>query len=110
MELTGKLHGLYHHSILRHAKYDLHHISNKTNMESKANSYVRKTENRVLKSEKMSVTQQAESVLKIAKEKAGKVVHIVINNRTTIELPAYLSQDEIDARVEKYIRLHQLKV
>jgi len=62
-----------------------------------------KKEGEITRSERTSATQQAASVLKNVKEKAGNVVHITISNRTTIELPAHLSQEEINARVEKYI-------
>jgi len=54
-------------------------------------------------------TQQAELTLKGIKEKTGDVVLITINNRTTIELPAHLSQAERDARVENYLKLHTSK-
>ncbi|MBP1618995.1 MAG: hypothetical protein H6Q14_2822 [Bacteroidetes bacterium] len=76
-------------------------------MAVKQNSSINKKEGEITRSDKTSATHQAESVLKIAKEKAGDVIHIAISDRTTIELPAHLSQDEIDARVEKYIRLHK---
>ncbi|MDU1890788.1 MAG: hypothetical protein E6767_08870 [Dysgonomonas sp.] len=78
-------------------------------MAAKQSSSVNKKEGEISRFEKTSATQQAESVLKSAKEKAGDVIHITINDRTTIELPAHLSQEEVDARVERYIRLHNLK-
>lgn len=69
-----------------------------------------KKEGEITRSERDSVMQQAESALKNAKEQAGNVVHITISGRTTIELPAHLSQEEIDARVERYINLHKSKI
>jgi ribosomal protein RSM22 (predicted rRNA methylase) len=60
--------------------------------------------------ERNSATQQVESLLKNIKEKAGKVILIQITSRTSIELPAYLSQEERDERVANYIRLHKSKV
>ena len=41
---------------------------------------------------------------------ACKVVLVAITPRTTIELPAHLTQAEIDARVEVYKKLHSSKV
>ncbi|MDR1259337.1 MAG: hypothetical protein LBK65_08700 [Tannerellaceae bacterium] len=71
---------------------------------------VNKKEREITHSERASATQQAGYVLKSAKEKSGDVIHIAISARTTIELPAHLSQEEIDARVKKYISLHKSKV
>jgi hypothetical protein len=79
-------------------------------MVDKRNFSVHKSEGDVTRPVRTSVAQQAESVLKNAKEKAGDVIHVSISERTTIELPANLSQEEIDARVEKYIRLHKSKI
>lgn len=79
-------------------------------MAVKQNSSSNRKEGEITRSERTSAAQQAESVLKSAKEKAGNVVHITINDRTTIELPANLSKEEIDARVEKYIRLHKSNI
>ncbi|NDW18751.1 hypothetical protein D0T53_07470 [Dysgonomonas sp. 216] len=59
------------------------------------------------RSERSTVTQQAELALKEIKKKAGDVVLIMINDRTTIELPAHLTQAERDARVAKYKKLHK---
>lgn len=76
-------------------------------MAAKQSTFGNKKEGEITRSEKTSATQQAAIVLKTVKEKTGDVIHITINDRTTIELPAHLSQEEIDARVEKYIRLHK---
>ena len=72
-------------------------------MAAKQNFSGNKKEGEITRSERTSATQQAASVLKSVKEKVGNVIHITISNRTTIELPAHLSQEEINARVEKYI-------
>lgn len=79
-------------------------------MAAKQSSSVNRKEGEISRSERASATQQAESVLKNAKERAGDVIQVVISERTKIELPAHLSQEEIDARVEKYIRLHKSKI
>jgi hypothetical protein len=57
--------------------------------------------------ERKTATQHVESLLKNIKEKSGKVIRIQITSRTSIELPAYLSQEERDARVANYIKLHK---
>jgi DNA-directed RNA polymerase subunit H (RpoH/RPB5) len=79
-------------------------------MTAKQSSPISKKEGEITRSERASATQQAASVLKSAKAKSGDVIHITISGRTTIELSAHLSQEEIDARVEKYIRLHKSKI
>ncbi|MDR3119496.1 MAG: hypothetical protein LBU44_08825 [Mediterranea sp.] len=60
--------------------------------------------------ERRTATQQVESVLKNIKEKTGKVIRVQITSRTSIELPACLSQEERDARVANYIKLHKSKI
>lgn len=79
-------------------------------MAAKQKSSSNKKEGEITRSERTSATQQAESVLKNAKEKMGNVIHVNITDRTTIELPADLSQEEIDARVKKYIELHKSNI
>ena len=54
--------------------------------------------------------KQAINVLKEIKERKGDVVLISINQRTTIEIPANLSQEERDARVANYILKHKSKI
>ncbi|MCD7936735.1 MAG: hypothetical protein LUG98_07745 [Tannerellaceae bacterium] len=78
-------------------------------METKQNLSGSKKEGKVTRIERTSATHQAELILKGIKEKAGEVVLVAISNRTTIELPASLSQVERDARVANYIKLHQSK-
>lgn len=79
-------------------------------MAAKHNTSASKKEGEITRSERTLATQQAESVLKNAKERTGKVIHIIIDDRTTIELPASLSKEEMDARVEKYTRLRRPKI
>ncbi|MCC8146758.1 MAG: hypothetical protein LIO93_10060 [Bacteroidales bacterium] len=69
-----------------------------------------KKEGEITRLEIASATHQAASVLKAVKKKVGNVILVAISNRTTIELPAHLSQSEIDARVENYLRLHKSKI
>lgn len=74
------------------------------------NSFGSKKEGKITRIERTSINQQAELMLKNIKEKAGNVVLVAINNKTTIELPAHLSQAERDARVANYIKLHKTKM
>ena len=53
-------------------------------------------------------SQLAENALKEHKKKVGEVILVAITPRTTIELPANLSQAEIAERVELYKKLHRL--
>lgn len=64
----------------------------------------------MIRSERSAINQQVESILKDLKEKTGDVILIQITDRTTIELPAHLSQAERDERVANYIKRHNLKV
>ncbi len=61
-------------------------------------------------SERSTEAQQAASMLKGMKDRTGDVVLVAITNRTTIELPAHLSQEERDARVANYLALHKSKI
>ena len=54
--------------------------------------------------------QLAENALKENKKKVGEVILVAITPRTTIELPANLSQAEIAERVELYKKLHSSKI
>ena len=54
-------------------------------------------------------SQLAENALKEHKKKVGEVI-VAITPRTTIELPANLSQAEIAERVELYKKLHSSKI
>ena len=55
-------------------------------------------------------SQLAENALKEHKKKVGEVILVAITPRTTIELPANLSQAEIAERVELYKKLHSFKI
>lgn len=79
-------------------------------MAAKQNSSANKKEGEITRSERTSATQQAESALKNAKERAGDVIHVIISDRTIIELPAHLSQEEIDARVDRYVKSHKSNI
>ena len=50
----------------------------------------------------ISSNQFTENAIKEYKKGLGDVVQVAITPRTTIELPAHLTQAEIDARVEIY--------
>jgi len=79
-------------------------------MEVKQRPPANKKEGEITRKERISVNQQAETALREIKEKTGDVVLIAISGRTTIELPAHLSQAEREARVANYIRLHTSKI
>lgn len=64
----------------------------------------------ITRSERLSANQQVEKMLKDVKAKAGEVILVQITDRTSIELPANLTLEEREARVEKYIRLHKSNV
>ncbi len=57
-----------------------------------------------------SQNQQVTTMLEDIKQKAGEVILIAITPRTSIELPAHLTQSEIEARVANYIKLHTSKI
>lgn len=63
-----------------------------------------------MRSERSLSNQLIENSLKEYKKSVGEVVLVAINSRTTIELPAHLSQAERDIRIENYKRLHPSKV
>ena len=58
----------------------------------------------------ISSSQFTANVIKEYKKGLGDVVLVAITPRTTIELPAHLTQAEIDARIEIYKKLHSSKV
>jgi len=64
----------------------------------------------ITRSERTTVNQQVETMLQDIKQKTGKVILVAITNRTSIELPAHFTQDQIDERVAKYIELHKSKI
>lgn len=54
--------------------------------------------------------QVTENAIKEYKKTVGDVILVAVTPRTTIELPAHLTQAEIDARVESYKQRHSSKV
>lgn len=66
--------------------------------------------NNNVRSETSSPNQIAENIIKEYKKKVGEVIRVSINSRTTIELPAHLSQEEREIRIELYKKLHKSKV
>ena len=64
----------------------------------------------MIRSEMNSSNQLTENVLKEYKKSVGDVVLVAISTRTSIELPAHLSQAERDLRIEIYKKLHSSKV
>jgi len=77
-------------------------------MIAKQNSFGQKKEGGISHSDKASASQQITSILKNLKDKTGETIRISINKRTTIELPASLTQAEQDARVANYMKLHNI--
>lgn len=63
-----------------------------------------------MRSERSLSNQLIENSLKEYKKSVGEVVLVAISPRTTIELPAHLTQAERDIRIENYKRLHSSKV
>lgn len=66
--------------------------------------------NSIIRTETSSPNQSTENALKEYKKTVGKVVLVAITPRTTIELPAHLSQAEREERIELYKRLHTSKI
>lgn len=62
------------------------------------------------RSERSIANQLIENSLKEYKKSIGEVVLVAVGPRTIIELPASLTQDERDARIENYKRLHSSKI
>lgn len=57
-----------------------------------------------------SSSQLTENAIKEYKKGLGEMIMVAITPRTTIELPANLTKEEIAARVEIYKKLHSSKV
>lgn len=63
------------------------------------------TENKggtISRSERIKVNDTVKSVLDDHKAKLGKVIHVSIDNNTTIELSADLTPEEVNERIEIY--------
>ncbi len=69
-----------------------------------------RAELRKKRSTRLTEHQQALSLLDEVKKNTGKVIHVVVTGRTTIELPAHLSPDEIKERVETYKSQRKMNV
>lgn len=63
-----------------------------------------------MRSETNLSNQLTKNALKEHKKRVGEVVLVAISPRTTIELPANLTQAERDVRIELYKKLHSSKV
>lgn len=63
-----------------------------------------------IRQETNASNQITENALKEHKKRVGEVILVAITPRTTIELPANLSPDEIKERVELYKKLHSSKI
>lgn len=59
-----------------------------------------------MRSDRNQANQLIENSLKEYKKSVGEVVLVAISPRTTIELPAHLSPEEREIRIENYKRLH----
>ena len=79
-------------------------------MTVKQNSSNKKKAGAITRTGRLSENEQAELILKNAKKNAGDVIHIAISDRTTIELSAHLSPEEIKVRVDRYKELRMTKV
>lgn len=79
-------------------------------MTTRTTSSTKKKDGRITRQERASAIQLADAVLKKVKEERGDVIHVAISDRTTIELPAHFTQEQIDARVERFKKIHKSKV
>lgn len=68
-----------------------------------------KRENNV-RSERSIANQLIENSLKEYKKSIGEVILVSVGPRTTIELPASLTLEEREARIEIYKKLHTSKI
>lgn len=63
----------------------------------------------ITQSEKGKAKQTASSTLKNIKANAGEVIQVRIDNNTIIELPASLSEEERNERINSYKRRHKIR-
>ncbi|MDL2262949.1 hypothetical protein LJC11_05565 [Bacteroidales bacterium OttesenSCG-928-I21] len=68
---------------------------------------IKKTLYRNGKKAESDSSQQTKKTLQEHKNKTGEMVYVSISPRTTIGLPAHLSQEEKEERIETYKRLHK---
>jgi hypothetical protein len=66
-------------------------------------------EGKISYTEKTVAANQTVNILNGIKQNRVEMVRIAIDKRTSIELPASLTQDERNERVAIYIRTHNLK-
>lgn len=67
-------------------------------------------EGKVSYSEKNQTSKQTENLLNELKHNKVETVRIAIDRRTSIELPASLTQEERDERVAVYMRTHNIVI
>ena len=63
-----------------------------------------------MRSDRNQANQLIENSLKEYKKNVGEVILVSVGPRTTIELPASLTQAEREARIEIYKKLHSSKI
>ena len=63
-----------------------------------------------MRSDRNQANQLIENSLKEYKKSIGQVIPVSVGPRTTIELPASLTQAEREARIEIYKKLHSSKI
>lgn len=63
-----------------------------------------------MRSDRNQANQLIENSLKEYKKSIGEVIFVSVGPRTTIELPASLTQAEREARIEIYKKLHSSKI
>ncbi len=78
-------------------------------MGAKQNTPQKKKEGIITRSDRNASNRAVEIMLEEHKSKIGDVVLVVIDDRTTIELPSNLSQAEREARIANYKKTHKFK-
>lgn len=68
----------------------------------KTSSTSKKKDVKAIHKDKVSATKLAESILEKAKEQSKDMILVSIDNQTQIELPANLTEKEINEHVLKY--------
>lgn len=79
-------------------------LNNKTT--NRKTSSMRKS-GEITRVERLSAARKAESVLEKVKEKSGEMILVAIDSNTMIELPASLSEKEINERVKRHIKRYK---
>jgi hypothetical protein len=78
-------------------------------MTSKPNTNNIKKEGKISYTDKIASSKQTVLILNEMKHKNGEMIRVIIDKRTSIELPSSLSQAEINERVTVYLRTHNLE-